>query len=73
MRLRGNATHPDVEAALLKILAVCKEHGVPCATGVSPTVDAATRLEQGFRIVIVPPTRSMDTLTRGRQAAGRHD
>ena len=73
MGLRGNATHPDVEAALLKILAVCKEHGVPCATGVSPTVDVATRLEQGFRIVIVPPTRSMDTLTRGRQAAGRHD
>ena len=31
----------------------------------------AMLLEQGFRIVMVPPTRSMDTLMRGRQAAGR--
>jgi hypothetical protein len=30
-----------------------------------------TRLEQGFRIVITPPTRSLDNLHRGRQAAGR--
>ncbi len=73
MGLRGNASHPDVETALLKILAICKEFGVPCATAVSPTVDVNTRLEQGFRIVMVPPTRSMDTLTRGRHAAGRND
>jgi hypothetical protein len=46
---------------------------VPCATGVSPTVDVATRLEQGFRIIMVPPSRSMETLTRGRHAAGRTD
>jgi len=73
MGLRGNSTHPDVEAALLKILAICKEYGVPCATGVSPMVDVATRLEQGFRIIMVPPGRSMETLTRGRNAAGRTD
>jgi 4-hydroxy-2-oxoheptanedioate aldolase len=73
MGLRGHATHPDVEAALLKILAICKDHGVPCATGVSPTADAATRLEQGFRIVMVPPTRSMEALTQARRAAGRND
>jgi 4-hydroxy-2-oxoheptanedioate aldolase len=73
MGLRGNSTHPDVEAALLKILAICKDYGVPCATSVSPTVDVATRLEQGFRIIMVPPSRSMETLTRGRNAAGRTD
>ena len=73
MGLRGNSTHPDVEAALLKILAICKEYGVPCATGVSPTIDVATRLAQGFRIIMVPPSRSMETLTRGRHAAGRTD
>jgi hypothetical protein len=28
-------------------------------------------LEQGFRIVMTPPTRSLDGLQRGRQAAGR--
>src|SRR5215467_1507924 len=73
MGLRGQSTHPDVEAALLKILAVCKEYDVPCATGVSPTADVATRLDQGFRIIIVPPGRSMEALTRGRNAAGRTD
>jgi 4-hydroxy-2-oxoheptanedioate aldolase len=73
MGLRGNATHPDVEAALLRILAICKDRGVACATGVSPTADAATRLEQGFRIIMVPPTRSVEALTQARRAAGRND
>jgi 4-hydroxy-2-oxoheptanedioate aldolase len=73
MGLRGNATHPDVEAALLRILAICKDHGVACATGVSPTADAAARLEQGFRIIMVPPTRSVEALTQARRAAGRND
>jgi len=73
MGLRGNASHPDVEAAVLKILAICKDHGVPCATAVSPNADVATRVEQGFRIIMIPPARSLDTLTRGRQAVGRTD
>jgi 2-keto-3-deoxy-L-rhamnonate aldolase RhmA len=73
MGLRGNSSHPEVEAALLRILAICKANGVPCATGVSPTADVATRLAQGFQIIIVPPSRSMEALTRGRQVAGRTD
>src|SRR5438067_10304035 len=73
MGLRGQSTHPDVEAALLKILAVCKEYDVPCATGVSPTADVAARLDQGFRIIIVPSGRSMEALKRGRNTAGRTD
>ena len=44
---------------------------VPCATGITPAASVETRLEQGFRIVITPPTRSLDSLDRGRQAAGR--
>jgi 4-hydroxy-2-oxoheptanedioate aldolase len=71
MGLRGNATHPDVEAAILKILAICKEFEVPCATVATPTASVETRLEQGFRIVMTSPTRSFEALTRGRQAAGR--
>ncbi len=68
---RGNSAHPEVEEALLNILSTCNEFEVPCAVGVSPNADVATRLEQGFRIIMVPPTRSMARLTRGRQAAGR--
>jgi 4-hydroxy-2-oxoheptanedioate aldolase len=71
MGLRGNSAHPDVEAALLKILAICKDCGVPCATGISPLADVETRLAQGFRLIMVPPARSMDALTRGRKTAGR--
>jgi 4-hydroxy-2-oxoheptanedioate aldolase len=71
MGLRGHATHPDVEAGVQKILAMCQNAGVPCATGTTPAAGMETRLEQGFRIVITPPTRSLDNLHRGRQAAGR--
>jgi 4-hydroxy-2-oxoheptanedioate aldolase len=71
MGLRGHSTHPDVEAGVQKILAICQSAGVPCATGTTPDARVETRLEQGFRIVITPPTRSLDSLHRGRQAAGR--
>jgi 4-hydroxy-2-oxoheptanedioate aldolase len=71
MGLRGNSTHPDVEAGVQKILSLCKNAGVPCATGTTPVASVETRLEQGFRIVITPPMRSLDSLQRGRQVAGR--
>lgn len=71
MGLRGDKTHPNVEAALLDILATCNEFDVPCAGGVTPSVNVETRLEQGFRIILVPPARSMAPLRQGREAAGR--
>lgn len=71
MGLRGQAFHPDVEAGVQKILAICKDFGVPCATGTTPSADVETRMTQGFRVVMTPPTRVMDGLNRGRQAAGR--
>jgi 2-keto-3-deoxy-L-rhamnonate aldolase RhmA len=71
MGLRGHATHPDVEAGVQKILSICQHADVPCATGTSSAARVETRLEQGFRIVMTPPTRSLDSLHRGRQAAGR--
>lgn len=73
MGFRGNATHPDVEAGVQKILAICKACNVPCATVATPTAPVDTRLEQGFRIVMTPPTRSLEGLQRGRTAAGRTD
>jgi 2-keto-3-deoxy-L-rhamnonate aldolase RhmA len=73
MGLRGHATHPDVEAGVQQILSICQNAGVPCATGITPAASVDTRLEQGFRLGITPPTRSLGTLHRGRQAAGRRD
>ena len=48
MGLRGQASHPAVQENLLRVLAACKEFGVPCATGATAD-DVAMRLEQGFR------------------------
>jgi 4-hydroxy-2-oxoheptanedioate aldolase len=71
MGLHGNSTHPDVEAGVQKILSICKDFGVPCATGTTPAASVETRLEQGFRIIMTPPARSLYGLQRGRKAAGR--
>ena len=67
---KGNAGHPDVQANLLKILADCKNAGVPCATGAT-SAEVPTRLEQGFRIIITAPEKSTQGLAEGRRIAGR--
>ena len=70
MGLRGHSTHPDVEVWVQKILSVCNDTGVSCATGTITTASVETRMGQGFRIVITPPTRSLDNLHHERQAVG---
>lgn len=67
---RGNAGHPEVQEMLLRILGICKEAGVPCATGCT-AAEVPMRLEQGFSIIITAPTRTADGLQEGRQLAGR--
>jgi 4-hydroxy-2-oxoheptanedioate aldolase len=67
---RGNAGHPDVQENLLRILAACREAGVPCATGATAD-EVPMRLEQGFRIIITSPERSIGGLEEGRRLAGR--
>ena len=70
MGLRGQASHPDVQENLLRVLAACKEFGVPCATGATAD-DVAMRLEQGFRIIMTAPVRSTPGLVEGRRLAAR--
>ena len=70
MGLRGQASHPAVQENLLRVLAACKEFGVPCATGATPD-EVAMRLEQGFRIVMTAPVRSTPGLVEGRRLAAR--
>ena len=67
---RGYAGHPDVQENLLRILAACREAGVPCATGATAS-EVPMRLEQGFRIIITSPERSVSGLEEGRRLSGR--
>ncbi|HJN86842.1 MAG: aldolase/citrate lyase family protein [Dehalococcoidia bacterium] len=67
---RGNAGHPEVQETLLKILAACKDAGVPCAVGAA-AAEVPMRLEQGFRIVITPPEKTTRGLAEGRRLSGR--
>ncbi len=63
--------HPTVAAAIGEILAICKQHAVPCG---HPHVDAKnieSLLEQGFRWLMPAPVRSFAALELGRRAAGR--
>ena len=69
MGLRGNAGHPAVQENVLRVLAACKEFGVPCAT-IATADDVAMRLEQGFRIIMTAPVRSTPGLAEGRRLAG---
>ena len=67
---RGNSSHPDVQANLLRILEACQNAGVPCATGATAE-EVPMRLEQGFRIIITSPVKSNPGLTKGRRISGR--
>jgi 4-hydroxy-2-oxoheptanedioate aldolase len=71
MGLRGNASHPEVQANLLRILETCQEYGVPCATGANTPEQVAMRREQGFRIIITAPERTTSGLAEGRRLANR--
>ena len=67
---RGNSSHPEVQENLLKILADCKNAGVPCATGATAS-EVPMRLEQGFQIIITSPERSVAGLSEGSRLASR--
>ena len=70
MGLRGDTRHPQVQEALLQVLAACKEFGVPCAVGAAAD-EVAMRLEQGFRIIIAAPVKTTPALDAGRRWTGR--
>ena len=42
-----------------------------CATGANTPQEVATRMEQGFRIIITAPEKSTPGLDEGRRLAGR--
>ena len=69
---RGDTDHPEVEAAVQRIRETCRRAGVPCGGLASRGFPVEARLEQGFELIILPPTAGAE-LERGRRAAGRAD
>jgi 4-hydroxy-2-oxoheptanedioate aldolase len=70
MGLAGLAGHPTVQENVQRVLAACKDFGVPCAT-IATADDVAMRLEQGFRMIMTAPVRSTPGLVEGRRLTAR--
>lgn len=67
---RGVSSYPEVQEALLQMLATCKEFGVPAAVLAHTPQEVAMRLEQGYRIVLSGPAKSTP-VAEARRLTGR--
>ena len=63
--------HPTVAAAINEILAICKEHKVPCGHPHVDTKNVEALVAQGFRWLMPAPVRSFAALELGRKTTGR--
>jgi len=63
--------HPTVAAAINEILAICKEHKVPCGHPHVDTKNVEALVAQGYRWLMPAPMRSFSALELGRKTAGR--
>jgi 4-hydroxy-2-oxoheptanedioate aldolase len=63
--------HPTVAGAIDEILAICKEHDVPCGHPHVGTNNVDRVLEKGFRWLMPAPTQSFAALERGLKGCGR--
>jgi 4-hydroxy-2-oxoheptanedioate aldolase len=63
--------HPAVASAISEILAICKEHQVPCGHPHVDTKNVESLLAQGFRWLMPAPAISFSALESGRRLAGR--
>lgn len=68
MGLRGQANHPAVQENLLRVLAACKEFGVPCATGATAD-EVAMRHRQVVGCWIVKGAMDRSTVVGRRDHA----
>lgn len=53
MGMLGQTSHPEVEAAIQRVLAACRRTGMPCGAITGSVEQAHQRIEQGFRLLIV--------------------
>jgi 4-hydroxy-2-oxoheptanedioate aldolase len=63
--------HPEVRAAMAEIVAVCKEFDVPVGHPHVGNDNVERVLQEGFRLLLASPVRSLAPLEKGRKLAGR--
>ena len=63
--------HPTVASAIDEILAICKDHDVPCGHPHVSSKNVEELLEKGFRWLMAAPELSFAGLDLGRKAYGR--
>lgn len=61
---------PEVAAAVQRAAAICRRRGVPFGSPQVTTDNVEQRLEDGFRFLMPLNPRNMETMQRGRSAAG---
>lgn len=62
--------HPEVQDAMARIVATCKKHDVPVGNPHVNSKNVKSLLEQGYRFLMSPPTRSYGVVGEGRELAG---
>ncbi len=63
--------HPTVASAINEILAICKQHNMPCGHPHVDTKNVEELIERGFRWLMPAPVTSFAALEMGRKKSGR--
>ena len=71
MGVAGNGRDPEVQDALLSVLATCKKFGVACGGVAEMPEDVERQLEQGFQFFITSSQQSNPTLSHAHKITGR--
>ena len=71
MGAAGNGRNPEVQEALLSILATCKKFGVACGGVAETPEDVERQLEEGFQFFVTSSRQSNPTLDHAHKITGR--
>jgi 4-hydroxy-2-oxoheptanedioate aldolase len=63
--------HPEVRAAMAEIVAICQEFNVPVGHPHVGSDNIERILQEGYRLLLASPVRSLAPLEKGRKLAGR--
>jgi 4-hydroxy-2-oxoheptanedioate aldolase len=63
--------HPEVRSAMSEIVAICKEFNVPVGHPHVGSDNVERVLQEGYRLLLASPVRSLAPLEKGRKLAGR--
>jgi 4-hydroxy-2-oxoheptanedioate aldolase len=64
--------HPEVLKGVKEILDICKAHQVPNGWFHTTLDNVEQVIQDGYRVLMAPSSRSYAVLHKGRTAAGRH-